>query len=115
MLPEQVAKICHEMNRAFCLLIDDTSQDHWEEISQEQKNSCIAGVNAYIINPDISTKELHDNWMKLKLALGWKYGPIKDSTLKTHPCLMPRKDLPREQQFKDDLFLLICRTFLRIN
>jgi hypothetical protein len=32
------------------------------------------------------------------------YGEVKDAEKKTHPCIVPYKDLPPEQQAKDHLF-----------
>src|SRR5437879_1359495 len=41
---EQVAKICHEANRAYCETIGDNSQPTWEKAPQWQKDSAINGV-----------------------------------------------------------------------
>jgi hypothetical protein len=46
----------------------------------------------------------HENWLKLKIAEGWKYGPVKDPDKKEHPCCVPYEDLPIEQRIKDFLF-----------
>lgn len=46
----------------------------------------------------------HLSWMKQKLEEGWVYGEVKDPEAKTHPCLVPFDQLPREQQAKDFIF-----------
>lgn len=43
----------------------------------------------------------HDRWMAAKLRDGWRYGLKKDGHAKTHPCLLPFDQLPREEQDKD--------------
>jgi len=42
----------------------------------------------------------HDNWVVHKRMTGWVYGPEKDPDKKTHYCLVPWCDLPREEQAK---------------
>jgi hypothetical protein len=42
--------------------------------------------------------------MKQKVDEGWVYGAVKDPEAKTHPCIVPFDQLPREQQAKDFIF-----------
>ena len=106
MTNENIAKICYEANKAFCEIIKE------EVLSWEQcKDSTIKGVEAFNKNCNISTKAIHDNWVKDKLADNWKYGPIKDFEKKEHPCIKDYHDLSLTQRFKDNLFLAICRCF----
>lgn len=110
---EEIAKICHEANRAWCELNGDTSQPSWEETPAWQRESAIAGVAFVRANPNAGDSAQHESWMAMKLADGWRYGPDKDTTLKTHPCLVPFEELPHEQQFKDKLFRSIVLASLR--
>lgn len=110
---EEIAKICHEANRAWCELNGDTSQPRWEEAPVWQRESAIAGVAFVRANPDAGESAQHESWMKMKVAEGWIYGPEKDVEAKTHPCLVPFEDLPHEQQFKDKLFRSIVLASLR--
>ncbi|MEN3033487.1 MAG: RyR domain-containing protein [Aquificaceae bacterium] len=50
-------------------------------------------------------EELHKVWMGEKLAQGWTYGPVKDNQKKTHPSLVPYKDLPEEEKELDRMFV----------
>lgn len=112
---EDIAKACHEVNRAFCAAIGDTSQTAWEDAPDWQKTSAINGVRFHLAGllngkrPD--PRDSHRNWMQEKLAAGWVLGPVKDAEAKTHPCLVDYFDLPREQQVKDTLFV---ETFLAL-
>lgn len=101
---ESIAKVCHEVNKAFCHSIGDHSQPTWDEAPDWQKNSAIAGVNFHLENPDASPSASHESWLKVKEEEGWKYGPVKDADKKEHPCFVPYDQLPTEQKSKDFLF-----------
>ncbi len=105
--PEEIARICHEANRAYCLAFDDHSQVHWEVAPEGVVCSAIDGVLHALSNPGISSQEMHANWVAFKAQTGWRYGPIKDSDKKEHPCMVPYDDLPAYQKRKDELFLAI--------
>lgn len=103
----QIARVCHETNRAYCFSIGDTSQKSWEEAHEWQRESAIAGVKYRLENPSAPPSAQHDAWTKDKLEAGWVYGPEKDAEKKTHPCLVAYNELPEEQRKKDELFQAI--------
>ena len=41
---EYIAKVCHEVNRAYCMSQGDGSQPRWEDAPDWQKQSAISGV-----------------------------------------------------------------------
>jgi hypothetical protein len=108
---EVIASVCHEVNRAYCQAIGDTSQVPWSEAPEWQKVSVMKGVNYHLANPDSKPSDSHAEWMKEKVATGWVYGEKKDPDAKppTHHCLVPFEQLPKEQQAKDYLFLAVVR------
>ena len=63
-------------------------------------------------NPKATAIDSHENWLKTKTEQGWKHGMIKDAEKKTHPCMVPFSDLPREQRVKDYLFRATVKTVL---
>lgn len=107
---EQIAELCHEVNRAYCESVGDFSQLPWKDAPDWQKQSAINGVKFHLKN-DVTPEDSHNNWMKYKIAEGWVYGEVKDPVKKTHPCLIPYRQLPREQRVKDYLFKAICDYF----
>ena len=111
MLIIDVAKICHEANRAYCESIGDYSQVCWAEAPEWQKNSACAGVRFHLEDPEASPSGSHDNWMRGKALDGWKYGAVKNESTKEHPCMVPYSQLPEEQRRKDHLFVAIVRAF----
>lgn len=102
--PVFIAKVAHEVNRAYCLATGDNSQPTWGEAPEWQKNSAIAGVNAHIGNPGMTPEDSHKSWLELKKEEGWRYGEIKDVEKKEHPCFLPYEELPTSQRVKDYLF-----------
>ena len=102
-----IAMICHEANRAYCLSLGDTSQPAWADAPDWQKTSAINGVNFHRDAPDAKPSQSHDNWLAEKTTAGWKYGPVKDPEKKEHPCCVSYDQLPKEQQVKDKLFKAI--------
>ena len=101
---EQIAKVCHEANKAFCEALGDMSQKHWEEAEEWQRDSAVKGVRFAVDNPDAPASSQHDAWSADKIKDGWKFGPVKDAEKKEHPCLVLFEQLPLTQQAKDTLF-----------
>lgn len=101
---EKLARVCHEINRAYCAALGDASQVPWEDAPVWQRDSAVKGVAFHLDNPKAGPEASHESWMDQKQQDGWVYGELKDEALKTHPCMVPFYDLPREQQAKDYIF-----------
>lgn len=115
---ESIAKAAHEVNRAYCNSIGDSSQSSWEEAPEWQKQSAINGVHfhweslqAGILPPPSA---FHDSWLAEKEQSGWKYGPVKDPEKKEHPCFVPYDQLPQEQKSKDYIFGSVVHQLLEV-
>lgn len=109
---EDIAKVCHEANRAYCQTIGDYSQPAWESAPKWQRDSAINGVAFTATNPSAPPSASHDSWLAEKRGEGWKYGPVKNPDAKEHPCFVPYEDLPPEQRAKDALFQGVARALL---
>jgi RyR domain-containing protein len=101
---EQIAQVCHEVNRAYCTAIGDDSQVTWVQAPDWQQESAIKGVEFTLANPGAPISAQHESWLQVKQADGWTYGPVKDAGKKEHPCMVPYAQLPWQQQVKDHLF-----------
>lgn len=99
-----IARVAHEINRAYCASLGDTSQPAWEDAPEWQQKSAIAGVEMHLANPDATPEQSHESWLAQKVADGWVYGEVKDAEKKEHPCCRPYDELPAEQKSKDYLF-----------
>ena len=100
----EIARVAHEINRAYCASLGDDSQPSWDNAPDWQKASALAGVDMHLANPDATPENSHESWLAQKTAEGWKYGPVKDAEKKEHPCFLPYAELPPEQKAKDYLF-----------
>lgn len=101
---KQIARVAHEINRAYCASLGDASQPAWEDAPEWQQGSALANVDMHLAKPDATPEQSHESWLAQKLAEGWKYGPVKDAEKKEHPCCVPYAELPAEQKAKDYLF-----------
>lgn len=101
---EQIARVCHEVNRAYCEALGDMSQPKWEDAPQWQRDSAMLGVKLHTDNPNAGAEASHESWLAQKVGDGWVYGPVKNPDIKQHPCIVQFADLPTEQQAKDFIF-----------
>ena len=108
--PTGIARIAHEVNRAYCRALGDHSQSPWREAPQWQKDSAINGVKFLLANPAATPEKMHDNWMRQKKDDGWTYSTVKNADKKEHPCMVPYDQLPKEQQVKDHLFHAVVKS-----
>lgn len=111
---ETIARTTHEMNKAYCERLGDTSQKPWDEAPAWQKESAISGVKFALANPKVTPAEMHEKWLAHKEADGWTYGAVKDPEKKQHPCFVPYDQLPPDQQKKDEIFKATVETCLLV-
>lgn len=112
MFVEDIARVCHEVNRAYCRSLGDESQPAWEDAPVWQRESAMRGVELHLTTcagPEAS----HESWMAQKQRDGWVYGEKKDPDAKTHPCMVPFDQLPQEQQAKDHIFRAVVHALAR--
>jgi hypothetical protein len=107
---DDVARVVHEALAAYCHVIGE-SPATWAETPANSRQGTHSAIDAIIRGKITTRRELHDRWMGDMLRAGFKYGPRRDAEMKTHPCLLPFDDLPKDQQFKDALFLAIVKAF----
>lgn len=101
--PIDIARVCHEANRALQLVASDPAPSpEWDNAPEWQRESAIEGVRE--AQAGATPEELHESWCAFKTDDGWTYGETKDSAAKTHPCLVAYAELPGEQRRKDAVF-----------
>lgn len=110
MTTEQIAKVCHTVNAAYCRVYDDFTQVPWCDAPKWQRDSCISGVKMHQEQPHATPGQSHEEWLKLKKAEGWVYGPYKNVGLKYHPCIKPYNELPSFDKAKDHIFKAIVNS-----
>jgi RyR domain len=107
---EDIASIIHDANRRLQIITGDPEPSPpWDEAPEYQARQAIDGVLEVLRDPALTPEGSHEKWNERMRADGWTYGDVKDPEAKTHPCLLPFTELPREQQQKDRLFIAIVR------
>jgi len=104
MKPEEIARVAHEVNRAYCNALGDHSQPTWEDAPDWQRESALVGVALHVQRPEAGPEASHASWLEEKQRTGWRFGLVKDPVAKTHPCMVDFAALPVEQQAKDFIF-----------
>lgn len=107
---DEIAKVAHEVNRAYCEAIGDNSQPAWESAPDWQKTSAVNGVKHHLERPNETPRGSHEAWMAEKVATGWKFGPVKDVEKKEHPCIVPFEWLKESDKAKDFVFRAVVRS-----
>ena len=105
----EIARVAHEINRAYCQAIGDDSQLPWACAAAWQQEAARANVAFHLQHPDAGPEASHQAWMAKKLADGWQHGPVKRPDLKQHPALLPFEQLPAEEKAKDFLFRAVVQ------
>src|SRR5213596_1533937 len=104
---DEIGRVCHEANRAYCIVVGDNVLVGWDELTEEYKESMRVGIMEVLKGntPEMS----HESWMKERLENGWKYGEKLNREAKIHPNLVPYNELPEKQKIKDHLFVNIVK------
>ena len=110
---EDIARVAHLVNKAYCEAMGDFSQLGWDEAPAWQKESSARGVKFALDNPGLTAADQHAAWMRDKLADGWGYGFVKDPITKKHNCLVPYLELPPAQRAKDHLFRAVVKSLTK--
>ncbi len=105
----EIAKICHAANQAYCEKSKLEGAPVWDELPSDVQESIVSGVVEVISDPKVTPTQMHQKWCDFKVENGWKYALNKDLKLKTHPNLVPFKDLPDLEKRKDVLFIRTVR------
>lgn len=111
-----IAAFAHAVNGLACFALNDgMAPPQWEETTDAHKNSMMNRVAAVLSNPNPTPEGNHQNWMKVKQAEGWVYGPEKNEESKQHPCMVPYDQLPENQKVKYSLFIGVVKSLRLAN
>ncbi|SRR6266496_258352 len=104
---DEISRICHEANRAYCIVNDDSVLPSWDELTEDYRKSTRIGVQG-VLHGNTPEKS-HESWMKERVNQGWKFGEKLDRESKIHPNLIPYEQLPENQKVKNKLFISIVK------
>lgn len=64
---------------------------------------------------ELFAENAHEVWARDRIAAGWSFGPVRDDVKKTHPCLVPYKELPENEKHYDrEVALETIRTLISL-
>lgn len=113
-LLQSVAQVCFEAMRAFThgTKADELSIS-WMQLPLWAKDTYIERVD-YVLSrmPEtVGPEELHTEWIRMRTALGWRFGNTLSLKEKTDPSLVEWDKLGKNYKLKARLFLGIVYTF----
>ena len=104
---DAIGRVCHEANRAYCIVVGDSELPAWDDLEETYRESTRIGVRNALAGH--TPKESHASWLKERVGAGWVLGAKLDRTAKIHPNLVQYDQLPEAQKRKDHLFVAITR------
>lgn len=104
---ESLAIKVHAAVAAFEATVGDIQLPDWLDAPEWMHESTIDSVLFLLKNPGSSDSALHDRWMKQRTDAGWKYGEKRCEVEKTNPCMAEFSKLPKYQQMKDAIVILV--------
>jgi len=93
------------LHQCWCAYQMGAGQPYNVKPSVEQLKSLKDAIVTFKRSPNVTSEQMHENWMRFKLADGWIYGLAKDESQKMHPNLVPYKDLSNVEKNKDGMHL----------
>jgi len=109
----QIARIAHEVNRAYCASTGSGSGLSWDKASAADRDAAVMSVMA--LSRGFSTTEgVHEAWVREMSLNGWTHGDAVDVQAKKHPNLIDYASLPHEIQARDALFVAVVRGALGV-
>jgi hypothetical protein len=112
---EIISAAVHASWHAFTVTANNEPGEIWEKSPEWQKDSTrhtVAFLEAFDpAQHDVGylCEAVHVVWMNDKTRAGWVFGPKKDNVAKTHPCIVPYRELPYTDRQKDEV---VIRTYL---
>lgn len=110
---EAVARVCHEAVRAHHECYrgpGDNPIPAWEDAPDWQRESTIRGVRLALVSPSEGVS--HREWFDERWEQGWRCGPERDEEKKLNPAMVDFEELPRWQQEKDRIIIVLARALL---
>jgi len=99
----QAARVIHAVIREIQAVNGEQVIAAWPDRTPQEQEQDTATVREHR-EKGVKARQAHEQWMAMRTAGGWTYGPVKDYAAKTTPLLVPYDDLPWEQRVKDEVY-----------
>jgi len=99
-----ISKLAHNAMADNCLQNYNINVPLWDDLPEDNRIAAF-NLTAYTYDhPDITDKELHDEWVKTKLNDGWKYGIKLDNDKKENPNIVEYENIPLHFRISSNIF-----------
>lgn len=113
-LLDRIARIGHEVNRAYCQELGEEAHPQWTAILGSER-ALVRKAAEGVLNGTFATLEdQHEAWRQARVDAGWTWGNAKDVEHKISPALVPWADLPASQRAKSAIFRQVCVEALQL-
>ena len=109
-----IAQECHAKNNELMMMNGEEQRGSWGTLDRHTKFITLKSVIKALENPNLTAKEMHDEWMNNKIEDGWKFGDVKDAELKTHPLIIDFELMNDVDKMKDQNFIDVCNKYREI-
>lgn len=109
-----IAAIAYALNAAYTLASRGESPPNWNDLTDEQRQGYVDGVNFILENLDAGPAAQHERWLEDKTADGWVFGEVKDEENKTDPNLIAFDNLPFEMRARDIVIFSIVSELSKV-
>lgn len=106
-----VMACCRVANEVYRAGLQDPFMRTWDLTPLAERAEIVESVVAAMSG--VTPEQWHRRWCEKMTADGWKYDPIKDDGLKTHPNLVEYASLPSEQRVLDRAFVAAVLSTVR--
>lgn len=112
---ELLAQTVHSSLKTYCSMIGyPYAIPRWENLSDVDNNFAVLMVDEILFqlrSRDLSPADVHQLWVKKRVAQGYRLGTKRDRGTKAHPNLVPYDLLPKKEQMKAKIVLETIRLF----
>lgn len=109
-----IAQECHYKNNELMVMNGEEPNPPWDTLDRHTKFMTFKSVLKALENPNLTAKDMHDEWMKNKISDGWTFGDVKDKEQKTHPLIIDFDLMNDIDKMKDQSFINICNKYREI-
>lgn len=100
----RVLRIIHEVMHKFEWILTGNPDSLVCEPDEDDFISYLNIMVRFDQDSTYSMRKRHEEWLKLKVDEGWRYGKKEDEANMVDPCILPYDELPYVIRAMDELF-----------
>lgn len=112
---ELLAMTVHSSLKTYCSMLGyPYAIPRWENISHADMDFGIMVVDEVLFQrriAELTPADVHQIWVKERMAMGYRLGFKRDRATKVHPNMVPYELLPPKEQMKSKIVLETIRLF----